>query len=68
MKRLNRMSKRYVYQYVCFNIRNKGEIDLANSQLAQLAQKGYDLEWSVTENTSENNTEVRLNKLKKRME
>ena len=59
------MSKRYTYQYVCFDIRNKGEIDFANKQLTELAQQGYDLEWSITENRNEGMSDIRLNKLRK---
>lgn len=59
------MSKKYAYQYVCFDIRNKGEIDLANKQLADLAQQGYELCWSITENRKEISSDIRLNQLRK---
>lgn len=59
------MSKRYTYQYVCFDIRDKEEIDLANTMLEKLAYDGYDLEMSVTENRNEGMSDIRLNKLRK---
>lgn len=58
------MSKRYIYQYVCFDIRDKAEIDKANQDLVHLAMQGYDVDWSVTA-LEEGKPTIRLNRLRK---
>ncbi|MDE1814897.1 MAG: hypothetical protein KGI05_09590 [Thaumarchaeota archaeon] len=59
------MAKLYAYQYVCFDIRNKGDIDGANKQLAELASQGYQLDYSITESRKEGLSEIRVNRLRK---
>lgn len=62
------MGKKYLYQYVCFDIRNKEAIDLANKKLLELGQEGYDLYYSITENRKEGSlSDIRLNKLRKQL-
>lgn len=59
------MGKIFTYQYVCFNIRNKADIDLANKQLAELSKNGYTLYHTITENRNQGFDEIKVNTLRK---
>lgn len=59
------MSKHYIYQYVCFDIRDKQAVEQANMYLEKYALEGYDLDWSVTENRTDEKSDIRLNRLRK---